>query len=361
MATRILLVTSAPWTSAYRLAGAFAQLGAQVDALYPAGHALAKSRFVVGRHRYRALRPMASLARALSKAAPDLVVPCDDRAAALLTTISGFEDVIRRSLGPTDSYRLLMARTPSMAAAHEEGIAVPQTAVVDSLAALPRALEAVGLPCVLKSDFSWGGDGVRMVDTASAAVVAFRKLQGPPSCLKSLARVVLRKDWHNLAVAMHPRKAIVNIQAMVAGKPATSVFAARDGKVLSAQHMDVETWRGTTGPACLMRRVGDPAMDAAVAKIAARFHLSGLHGLDFVRDPEGKVHLIEVNPRATQICHLALDGDLPAALLGVPRRPPVTDLADVALFPQLSQLGDLPESVFRDVPQDDPAVLAAFA
>lgn len=361
MTTRILLVTTAPWTSAYRLAAAFGQLGAHVEALYPSGHALAKSRFVGGRHRYRALWPLPSLANALTKAAPDLVVPCDDRAVALLSTVTGFEDLIRRSLGPTESYRILMARTPSMTAALQEGILTPQTAVVESLAALPQALQAVGLPCVLKSDFSWGGDGVRLVGTRTDAVAAFKKLQGPPSRLRSLVRVVHRNDWHHLTVALKPKKAVVNIQAMVEGKPATSVFAAKDGRVLAAQHMDVETWHGTTGPACLMRRVLDPAMDAAAAKIAARFNLSGLHGLDFVRDQEGRVHLIEVNPRVTQICHLALDGDLPAALLNVARRPPVTDLAEVALFPQLMQLGDLPKSVFCDFPYNDPAVLASFA
>ena len=59
-------------------------------------------------------------------------------------------------------------------------------------------------------------------------------------------------------------------------------------------------------------------------RIAARFGLSGLQGLDFVRDEEGLPHLIEINPRATQICHLALGSDLPAALLGVPPRSAAT-------------------------------------
>ena len=100
-------------------------------------------------------------------------------------------------------------------------------------------------------------------------------------------------------------------------------------------------------------------MDAAAAKIAAHFGLNGLHGLDFVRDGDGVPHLIEVNPRATQICHLPLDGDLPAALLGVPARPAATDLQQIALFPQVLAAGEVGRQVYRDIPWDDPKLLRA--
>ena len=46
--------------------------------------------------------------------------------------------------------------------------------------------------------------------------------------------------------------------------------------------------------------------------------LSGLCGLDFViENSSGDAYLIEINPRATPVCHLALGAghDLPAALL----------------------------------------------
>jgi hypothetical protein len=106
-----------------------------------------------------------------------------------------------------------------------------------------------------------------------------------------------------------------------------------------------------------MQRTRCPQMDGAVRKIAARFRLNGLQGLDYVRDKDGVAHLIEINPRATQICHLALDSDLPAALLGRPERPAVTDCRQIALFPQLLTATDLPRTVFQDIPWDDPAML----
>ena len=65
MVTRILLSTTVHWPSTARLASAFAAVGAQVDALYPAGHVNAKSRFVCGRYLYNPLLPLPSLALAI--------------------------------------------------------------------------------------------------------------------------------------------------------------------------------------------------------------------------------------------------------------------------------------------------------
>jgi hypothetical protein len=361
MKPKILLVTTVPYSSAARLAGAFAMLGASVEAVFPQGHPLAVSRYVDREHRYRALAPAVSLAEAITAATPQYLIPCDDRAAVLLTELEGFAALIQRSLGPVASYKTLIARAPSMAAARAEGIAAPLTLAVESLEALPDALQQVGLPCVMKADFSWGGSGVKFISSSAEACRAFIKLQGPPSRIRSLVRAVKRKDLHFLEAARNPVKAVVNVQTLVQGKPATSVFAARDGKVLAAQHMDVVAWQGDAGPARVMARVNDPVMDEAATKIAARFQLNGLHGLDFVRDAAGLPHLIEVNPRATQICHLPLDADLPAALLGVPARMPVTDRKQIALFPQLLNGGALAPQVFRDICWDDPKVLRALA
>jgi hypothetical protein len=361
MNAKILLVTTVPYSSAARLAGAFGVLGAHVEAVFPQGHPLAFCRYLDRAFCYRPLSADASLIKAIGDAAPDFVIPCDDRAVKLLVGLKQFGSLRERSFGPLAAYATLLARAPSMAAARDLGIAGPLTLAVDNLDALPEALQQVGLPCVMKADLSWGGSGVRFVCSAAEAGRAFAQLQGPPSQLRSLLRAVKRKDLHYLDAARNPVKAVVNLQALVIGTPATSVFAAKDGKVLAAQHMDVVSWAGDAGPARLMARVQDPVMDAAAAKIAARFALNGLHGLDFMRDSAGVPQLIEINPRATQICHLPLDGDLPAALLGLPPRPPVTDRKQIALFPQLLAAEDLPSGAFRDIPWDDPRVLRALA
>ena len=77
------------------------------------------------------------------------------------------------------------------------------------------------------------------------------------------------------------------MQRFIRGKPATSAFACRDGEMLAAIHMDVVESRGTTGPASLIRRTDCARMDEAARRIARRLGLSGLHGLDFVRDEGG--------------------------------------------------------------------------
>ena len=365
MQQKILLTTTVDWPSAARLAGAFTQLGASVEALFPAGHVLGVSRYPERAYLYRPLHAQASLQQAVETAQPDFVVPCDDRALAQLLVLTArypdFYTLMMRSLGNLDSYPLMLARSTSIALARDEGIIAPLTLAVPDEDRLVEVLQDVGLPCVLKADGSWGGDGVKLVRTQDEARQAFRKLQGPPSRLRSLARAVLRKDKHFLAEAWTPRTSVVNAQAFVPGKPATSVFACRDGEVLATLHMDVADWRGVTGPASLMRPVHCPQMEDAVGRIARRFNLSGLIGLDFVRDEQGVPHLIEINPRATQICHLALGSDLPAALLGAPPRPPVTDRPLVALFPQLLAEARRSPEVFEDLPLDDPAILRALA
>jgi hypothetical protein len=86
----------------------------------------------------------------------------------------------------------------------------------------------------------------------------------------------------------------------------------------------------------------------------------------------GKAHLIEINPRATQVGHLILgEGhDLPAALYAavtgqaIHARPKVTDKTVIALFPQeWMRDPDSPflQSSYHDVPWDEPGLIRACA
>jgi len=88
---------------------------------------------------------------------------------------------------------------------------------------------------------------------------------------------------------------------------------------------DVLVTNGAAGPASVVRRIDDAAMADAATRLARRFNLSGLFGLDYVRDAAGQPHLIEINPRATQTSHICFGPgrDLCAALaakLGAPDR-----------------------------------------
>lgn len=368
---RVLLSTTVDWPSAARLAGAIAATGATVDALFPRGHVMAQSRYVGRKRHYHPLMPLASLGAALDACRPDLIVPCDDRAVSHLLAIHArggvHAECIAWSLGNVASYPDLMSRDRFIAAAQALGIAAPEMHAVASVGDLEQRLDDFGFPAVLKLDGSWGGDGISVVHDREEARAAFERLSRPRSRVRGLARSVLRHDLHFLRDALYGvEKSVITVQRFVAGTPATSAFACRDGKVLAAIHVDVVETMRANGAASVVRRTESAAMDAIAATIASRFGLSGLQGLDYMRDTSGNVHLIEMNPRATQICALSLGrrADLPAALTGGPARPALRAAADtVALFPQewrRDPASPWLRSAYLDAPWDDPAVLRAL-
>jgi hypothetical protein len=112
-------------------------------------------------------------------------------------------------------------------------------------------------------------------------------------------------------------------------------------------------------------------MELAARAVARRFGLSGLHGLDFIRDRRGEVFLLEINPRATQTSYLAFGSGrdplsgLVEAASGTPcrARVPCTVNPLIALFPQeLSRNPASPylKTAFHDIPWDDPDLLRAW-
>ena len=375
----VLLVSSVGWPSVARLAFGFAHAGARVEALAPAGAVVTRSRYLAGWHAYRALSPVASLASAIEAAQPDLLVCCDDRAMAQTLALygraratgngsAGTVALIERSLGNPLAYARLIARAGFMAEARAEGIRVPDTVPLANGQDLEQALADLGLPVVLKTDGSWGGEGVVLARNAEEARRAFARLIRTPSRLRSVARSIKRRDAHYLLEVLRPVEHAVSAQRFIAGAPSASAFAGWRGEVDAEIYYDVLVADGTIGPPNVIRRVDDADMRDASHRIARRFGLSGIHGMDFIRDAAGDPWLIEINPRVTQGSILAFGrgADLPSALMThfVPEagmRPAMTNDV-VALFPREWRRD--PESpwlasAYHDVPWDDPAVLFA--
>jgi hypothetical protein len=379
MAAKVLLVSSIGWPSVARLAGGFANAGMIVEALAPQGAIVIASRYLARWHRYRALHPLTSLAKAIATAAPDLISCCDDRAVAQVLALYGrvraqgargadSARLIERSLGTPLVYGRMISRDGFMAEARAEGIRTPDTIPLATEYDLEHALAELALPLVLKADGSWGGEGVVIARSRDAARAAFRKLVRPPSRARSVARALRRRDAHFLLDALSREKRHLSAQRFIAGHSAASAFACRNGEVLAEIYYDVLVADGAIGPPNVIRRVECPEMRAASHRIAKRFGLSGIHGMDFIRDANGHVHLIEINPRATQGSTLAFGrgADLPAALAqsfvpdaGV--RPAIAGDV-VALFPRQwlrDPLSSYLTSAHHDVPWDDPQVLFA--
>ncbi|HEX3944157.1 MAG TPA: hypothetical protein VHW69_08720 [Rhizomicrobium sp.] len=375
MSCKILISTSVSWTSTARHAAGFALAGCTVEALAPAKAPVTVSRHVSAVHPYRTLAPLRSLREAIRHACPDLIVSCDDRAVQHLVRLydcepegSSIAKRIERSLGDPHEYAGVVSRQTSMQAARSLGICTPETLSVPDENALEGCLNAIGLPAVLKSDGSWGGEGVIIVRSRHEALAAYRSLANRPSRLRSLARAYRRSDAHYLASALAPKSNVVSIQKFVRGRSAASAFAAWNGEVVGAVYYDVLKADGTIGPPSVIRRVDCPEIDAATRKLARHFRLSGLHGLDFIRDDAGHVHLLEINPRATQGGTLAFgpSRDLASALAGcispdVEPRPAIRN--DTVVFFPGEWLQDPASPWLRnahhEVPWDDPEILRA--
>ncbi|HEY1962899.1 MAG TPA: hypothetical protein VGG69_10810 [Rhizomicrobium sp.] len=375
MPCKILISTTVAWTSTARHAAGFARAGCSVAAVAPEGAPVHASRYVSASHTYSPIFASSSLRTAIATAQPDLIVSCDDRAVANLrrlyareATDSAVAKVIERSLGEPAQYARIMARETAIRIARGLGIRTPETLPIMTEQALDDCLRIVGLPAVLKADGSWGGEGVIVAKTREEAHQAWLKLANAPSRLRSAARAWKRHDAHCLMDAIAPKRRAVSIQKFIPGRPAASAFAAWNGEVVGAIYYDMLKTDGDIGPPSVIRRVDCPEIAEATRLIARHFSLTGLHGIDFIRDNAGHVHLLEINPRATQGGTLAYGPgrDLAAALASclMPSAKPRPAIANdtVVFFPGEWSLN--PDSQYlkighHDVPWDDPIILRA--
>jgi hypothetical protein len=375
MALKILIASGTNWPFPARLAHAFAGLGARVEGLCLKASPMRLSAAPERLHPFSALRPVESLAGALRKSAADLFIPCDDLMAELAWRLTltrpEFSIAIGRSVGNVSAFPVLSARNEFLCEAEAAGAPVAGNIAITQAGDLDRALEQFGLPLVLKADGSWGGAGVVIARNRAAAHAALQRFSHP-SRLKLAGQAIKRREPHRLVRALMPVAPRPGAQRFVAGHPATSAIACWQGKLLAANHFDVVVAGSDdgTGPATVVARSNCPAMQDSAARIAARFSLSGLYGLDYMRDGEGRVFLLEINPRATPTSHLALGmgHDLAAALLSaagqpVPDRPAVTDKNRIALFPQ--EMNRDPASPhltggYHDLPLGDVRLAAAL-
>jgi biotin carboxylase len=231
----------------------------------------------------------------------------------------------------------------------------------------------MGLPTVLKANGTSGGEGVRVVHTIEEAYRAWRELQAPPLFARAAKRALIDQDKTLIWPSVLRRRSVVNAQEFVPGREATSAVACWRGTVLACLHFEVLQKRDSAGPSSVLRLIENPEMSAAAEKMVRRLDLSGLHGFDFMLEAQtGNAHLIEINPRATQVGHLTLGPgrDLPAALYAAVTgedlhpAPRLTENETIALFPQ-EWMRD-PDSAFlqssyHDVPWDEPELLRACA
>jgi hypothetical protein len=380
MKPKVLVATTFCWYPTARLAMALANAGFTVDMVCPRRHPLSKTKVARKIHRFNGLAPLRSLRAAIADAEPDLIVSGDDLATRHLHRLydrerqdgkagSAICALIECSLGAAEGFPISYARAAFMELAAQEGIRIPKTEVIASFEAFKDWMIGNGFPVVLKANGTSGGDGVRVVRTVDEAERAFRFLQAPPRFLRAAKHALVDGDLTLISPTLRREKFVVNAQAFVDGKEATSAVACWNGKVLAALHFEVINKVSAAGHATVVRLIESPEMSAAAEQMVRRLGLSGVHGFDFMLEEQtGNAFLIEINPRATQVGHLALGlgRDIPAALYAavsgeeVQPAPSVTEKDTIALFPQ-EWIRD-PESPFlrsayHDVPWEEPELV----
>jgi glutathione synthase/RimK-type ligase-like ATP-grasp enzyme len=377
----ILIASAARWFTTPRLAIAFARLGCNVDAICPAPHPLRVTKVLRHTYAYRALSSVDSFLRAIDSSHPDLIVPGDDLTIKNLQDLYSSQqktndeaghricELIERSIGSPDSFPIVIARASFMELASQEGIRVPKTVVLADVRDLEAWTSQMGFPVVLKADGSSSGEGVRIAYTLTEAKRALRTLQAPPQFIRVAKRVLIDRDSTWIRPALERRHSVVNAQEFVTGRDTTSLVACWKGEVLAALHFEVVIKQYERGPASVLRLIENEEIADVTKKAARRLNISGLHGFDFLLEKATeKPYLIEMNPRPTQVGHLALGPgrDLTAALNAavsgkpIPKTRQVTDNPTIALFPQ--EWSRDPQSTFlnsayHDIPWEEPDLI----
>lgn len=383
MKPTLLIATTARWFPTARLAVALANAGFTIDAVCPSNHSIAKTDLVRRIHRYRALHGPSSFSEAIAACKPDLVIPGDDLATQNLHLLylqcrrngdagAPVCALIERSLGASEGFPILYARTKFIEFASRQGIRVPETQVIRDGEDLKQWISRTGLPVALKADGSSGGDGVRIANTLEDAEQALRSLQAPPLIARAAKRTLIDRDPRLLLPSLLRRRSVVNAQTYISGHEATSTVACWKGEVLASLHFEVIHKSSSSGHATVLRLTENAEMSSAVKRVANQLYLSGIHGFDFMLERRtGDAYLIEINPRSTQVGHLTLGPgrDIPAALFSAvsgqaPQpAPKVTDDGTIALFPQewLRDPGSTYlQTAHHDVPWDQPELIRAI-
>jgi thioesterase domain-containing protein len=286
-----LIVTTFRWPATAGLAASLTRAGFRVAALCPRRHPMGRQSNAV-LHHIPWLHPERMLKSLIKSCDPDLVLPCDEPALDLVRSIGGAGSDISRS--------------EMIDIARAAGVDAPPMRRVDNLVELDEWIEERGFPVVLKTDGSWGGRGVAIVNDRPGAVRAWRRLARGPSPLGTIKRAIVHGNPNGLRNLWHRRRPCIHAQAYVAGRDANVALAVKGGRVLAAVAVEVLETRCKNGPARIVRVIDHPGIVSAATKIMEQLHLTGLVGIDFILDVEGAAHLIEVNARVTPTCRLAL-------------------------------------------------------
>jgi hypothetical protein len=342
-------------------------------ALCPPGHVLHEVTGIGTIHSYTGFDSLAALEQAVVAARPDLVIPCDDRAVwqlhALHESRSEHRELIERSLGAPEYYSALRSRVGCANIARDLGVPVPHTRGIASTADIREWFDADPGRAAFKVDGSSGGHGVQIVDDPEKCIAAWRRLAKAAPVGLAWKRWLVDSDPLAFWPPLRQGKPSASLQSFIPGRAANAMVACWEGEVLGTVVVEVLCSQGATGASTIVRVMRHAQIEQAAVSLARGLRLSGFCGLDFMlHERSGIAHLIEVNPRCTQLGHLVMPGQgdlagLLCARLGAPavaraQTPVMSDV--IAFFPQaLAWSPDSPylQSSNHDVPWTEPRLV----
>jgi thioesterase domain-containing protein len=312
---RPMILTTMRWFAVARLAHTMIEAGFAVSACRPRRHVLELVEGLTGDYRLNRLWRSRSLVAAIKRAQPDIILPDDERALALLRRVHKsadpqMADLIARSLGRRDAWPAITSRTGLASEAYTMNVAAPDTGVIADVDALKAWVDEHGLPMVLKTDGSWGGRGVAVIRDRAQLREAWRTMSSPPSLPRAVKRMLVNLETGSFAAWLRRSRPVVNAQEFVEGCEAIATVACVEGTVQALVCLEVIQASEPKGPAAVVRIIDHPAMAEAAQRLVSRFGLTGFCGFDFILTDTGEAQLLELNPRVTPTCHLLVDGDV---------------------------------------------------
>jgi hypothetical protein len=373
---RVLLISADKWELGARFSAELRKRGFAVGVIAPRGRMVRKALTGDAYYDFRRFWKVDWFGRVAELWSPDFIICVDDRARQSLLryytkalSLPECDNVqmiqlIRKSLGAPEAFPLL-EKSRLMTLAARLGVRCPPTAVISDINALCERLDRSVFPVVLKADGGFGGRAVRIVRNRQDAITAFRELQWPVSWPERL-----KKALGGIAARLprfpQPQRAVVSLQSFVKGRPANRAVLCWEGKVLAGISAEAIEVSNDTGPATVIKVIGDPELNNAVARMVEHLGITGFCGFDFVLDELRRPWLIEANPRVTPICHIRWGADMIGAFhTKLTGRPPVGGPGQitqdrVALFPH-EWLRDpcSPHlySCYHDIPWDHPRLI----
>jgi predicted ATP-grasp superfamily ATP-dependent carboligase len=365
-----------------RLPKGLQQAGFEVGVLCSDQNLLAKTQFIDQKFYFSPTKSsqklLNQLVQVIQQWKPMLIVPGDETVVAFLHDLirkshsqpgllsKEVEQVLLRSFGDPQWFDATIIKDKTQQIAATLNIRTPASVKVTHQAEALQGAEKIGYPIVLKKDFSWSGDGVKVCSDEQALLQSLPTFLPKSSfALKERLRGLLHREWL-------PTNKVLSLQQFIKGRPAMYALVALRGKVLAGYSAIPERTTSATGPSSVVRFVNNAEMTAMSTQLVERFGYSGFCGFDFmIEETTGKAYLLECNPRPIPICHLGskvgidlgkalfegLQGHSPAKFSGIVQE------EVIALFPQEWKRD--PSSPYlahnnHDVPWDDPLLLSAI-